>query len=156
MSLFNYFNKYNKLYYFFTYYFNQILNLEINEKLIFIIYNNHINNNNIIDIININNLNFRIEINKHNLYQSFYRFIYKQNKQITIFYLNLLFNEYDKLINSLNNDNNNNNNNLINIIIRFRKLNNEIIVSIIKLKITYKNIDIDNNINKYIEILLKL
>ena len=155
MELFKYFNEYNKIYHFLLLYFNEILKLDENNKLFFFINNNYINNDNI-KIINISNINYIIKINKYNLFQSCVRHINNQSKNITFYYLDLLFNEYNIDIEKLINDNinNKNNNYFIHIILKFKKLNEELILSLEILKKTDNYFDINNIINKYITILL--
>jgi hypothetical protein len=156
MELYKYFNQYNKLFYLFLLFFNEILKLEISDKLSFYQNPNLINTD--MPIINYNNLNFFIKIDKYHFFQPINRYINKQSKSITFYYLNLLFKEYNLVLENLLNDNTNhgNNNYLIYIIFKYRKMNDELIISLEKLKITYNNYNINNIVNKYITILIKI
>jgi hypothetical protein len=127
-------------YTFFSNFFNPILKLDKNDKI----------GIQIIKDINMNymNLNFTLYLDKYNIYQSFNRWYYKQDRTEIFKKLDQLFEEYHIFLKSSSSIKNEIiNNNIIN-------LNTILITKLELLKCTY---DTDNNIcekiNNYLQIL---
>ena len=151
--LYNQFNIFNKIYFFFNELFQPLLDIKIYDKIG--ISNNMINNPHV-SLINYKKLNFTLYLDKYSKLQPIKRCLYKQSKELTFSKLYIIFYEYNKVIDEIIFLNNNYNYSY-QIKTKFKNLNYQLINSLEKLKFTYNNnTDINNSISSFISILSKI
>lgn len=151
IDIYDYFKTYNKLYNIFTFYFDELLKLEEKDKLLFKTFNNISYSD--VKIINYNRLNFSMHVDKYNIFQPIKRYINNYSRKYMILYLNILFDEYEKVLLNINN-NSKDNYYLNQIKFRYKNYNKKIVAALDILKKTYNDYYIDTIINKYINIIL--
>jgi hypothetical protein len=141
-----------EIYYYFYELFKPLLNLQNYDKLGIIYYDNSINYN--IRYVNIYLINFRFCIYKKNIIQPIIRWLNKQNRLNTFTKLDIIFSEYNTIIQKLKIFRNKYNNHFEQIYNKFNNLNNHLINKMNILIISYYSDNIISDcINRYINYL---
>lgn len=132
--------------------FDPIINLEKYDKL-GIVMLKPIDTNNDYIFFDVENIDFYLYLDKYIFYQSITRWYYNQNRVDIFTKIDILFNEYDKIMKKLILFNSMNENMYIDIINKYFLLNDKLKNKLTILKETYNDDIITGKINKYIQIL---
>ena len=145
--------KINTTFKFFNDIFKPILELEDSDK-IGIIYDISYSNSKDL-LIDIQEINFSLYLDKYTLAQFIRRWWYTQNRTKIFFTLDKLFNEYKLFLQQVTSEHKKNNRFFSACMIQVYKLNNTLIKKLNILKYTYQDsINIVEKIDKYIEFLV--